>query len=107
MAVSYNTKETQSNLDSTTITEIVRERKHIYPISLCGFVHGTGFLRQNLYPWSVLQCRTTDTLQDQTSQILAKLHRLGSKLFLNSYLHQAPADTIPLESLMGFKVLFP
>lgn len=82
-------------------------KENIYPDSLRVFEYGRGFLRQNLYPWSVLQCRTTDGPRDQTSQILAKLHRLGTKLFLNSYLHWAPADTIPLESLLEFKVLFP
>lgn len=77
----------QRNLHSTTITEIISERKHICSDSLCSFEHDRGFLRQNLHPWSVLQCRTNDTPWDQTSQILAEPHRLGSKLFFfNSYL---------------------
>lgn len=65
-----------------------------------------GFPRENLYPCCVLHCRIT-ICQGQTSLILAKQHSLGPKLFLNSYLHQTPADTIPFESLLEFKVLFP
>lgn len=85
----------------------LQAKENIYCQTLCIFEHSRDFLRQNLYPWSVLQRRITDPPQDQTSQILAKLRRLGFKLFLYSYLHQAPAGTIPLESLREFKVLFP
>lgn len=65
----------QRNLHSTTSTEIICERNHIYPACLRIFEHNRGFLRQNLHPWSVVQSRTTDTSQDQTAQILAELHR--------------------------------
>lgn len=66
---------TQRNLHSTTSTEIICERNHTYTACLHIFEHSRGFLRQNLHPWSAVQSRMTDTSQDQTSQILAELHR--------------------------------